>query len=274
MLQKPRFVYILGVIMLCLWLPLTASSHYHTYWPKKPGCYGQPGEVVTWQYFWGHPFEMLISDAPPPKFFIRTPAGQKENVKLKEITLTDQESGKDRRAYEVEYRPSSPGDYYLCLEGQPQFIPEENILWQDYVKAVWHVVAEKGWDKPVGLDFEIIPLTRPYGWPTGSLFNAQARFMGKPLKGAAVEVEKFNGFFVPQDKMPKDLTGADNVPLITRVTKTDVNGYLSCTLDSPGWWIITVVHPHGKKNWQGKTYPLERRASLWVYLEPSPPSVK
>jgi len=250
--------------------PLPAKAHYHVYWPQQPGCYGQVGVPVKWQYFWGHPFDMLISDAKPQKFFIRTPDGRKEAVSLQLITLTDQESGQHRQAYELEYKPLIPGDYYLCLESSPEFIPEEKLFQQDYVKEVWHVGEEKGWDKPVGLVFEILPLTRPYGWPAGSVFKAQARFMGKPLKGAVVEVEKFQGVFVPKDKLPKDHLGEHNLPLITRVTKTDAQGYLTVTLDSPGWWLIAVLHPHGKKTLEGKTYPVEHRACLWLHLEAPP----
>lgn len=143
------------------------AAHFHTYWPQVQGCYGKPGETVKWHYFWCHPYEMIIYDAAKPEFFLKTPSGKIETLSPKEISLADQDSGKARRAFEVEYKPAAPGDYYLCLEGQPVFIPEEKVFWQDYVKEVWHVMAEKGWDQPAGLALEIIPLTRPYGWPAG-----------------------------------------------------------------------------------------------------------
>lgn len=259
--------------------PGAAFAHFHTYWPKVTGCYGKPGETVTWQYFWGHPFEMIIYDAEEPKFFMVGPEGRKEPVIVKEVKLKDQESGQERRAYEVEYKPAAPGDYFLCLEGRPYFIPEEKLFWQDFVKEPWHVMAEKGWDQKVGLEVEIVPLTRPYGWPAGSVFKAQTLFKGKPLKGETVEIEKFNGFFVPKDKLPQDRFGEENVPLITRVVKTDAQGYLTFSLDSPGWWVISVSHRDGKKIHEGQAYPVEKRGCLWLYVEPavaapSPPGGK
>ena len=247
-----------------------ALAHFQVLWPKTEGCYAKTGEAVTWQYFWGHPYEMLISDAQPPKFFIFTPQKQKENLAGKEITLKDQESGQDRKAFEVEYKPSGPGDYYLCLESPPIFIPEEQVFWQDYVKEPLHVLSAKGWDQPVGLPVEIIPLTRPYGWPAGSVFKGQALAKNLALTRATVEIEKFNGFYVPKNQLPKDRLGAENGPLLTRVTKTDHMGYFICTLDSPGWWIITVSAPGGKKVHERKTYPVEMRGCLWVYAEPPP----
>ncbi len=247
--------------------PGAALAHFHTFWPQVEGCYGKTGDGVRWQYFWGHPYEMIIYDAQPAKFFVRTSQGGREPVALQEASLTDPATGKARRAYALEYKPVAPGDYWLCLEAPAYFIPEEKVFWQDYIKEIWHVMAQKGWDEPVGLEMEIVPLTRPYGWPAGSVFKAQALFKGKPLKGAQVEIEKFNGFYVSKDKLPKDRLGDENEPLMTRALKTDGQGYLVFTLDSPGWWVIAVSQEDGKKTHEGKEYPVEKRGCLWVYVE-------
>lgn len=260
---------LLGV--LCVALP--GLAHFHVFWPQIQGCYAKPGEEVSWRCFWGHPFEMLIDDAQPPKFFIFTPDKKKETLTPKKITLKDQESGQDRQAFAVAYKPPQLGDYYLCLESPPYFIPENQVIWQDYVKEPLHVQAEKGWEQAVGLPVEIIPLTRPYGWPAGSVFKGQALVKNRVLTRATVEIEKFNGFFVPVDKMPKDRLGSENAPLITRTVKTDRMGYFYCNLDSPGWWLMSVSAPGGKKVHDRKTYPVELRGGLWVYVEPAPPSL-
>ena len=90
------------------------------------------------------------------------------------------------------------------------------------------------------------------------------------LSRPTVEIEKFNGFFVPSDKLPQDRLGEENGPLITRTTKTDRMGYFVCSLDSPGWWILSVSAPGGKKVHERKTYPVEMRGCLLVYVEPPP----
>lgn len=275
---NPRAALLLGVAWWLLIQATAAGAHFHVYWPSVEGCYGKTGEVMKWRYFWGHPFEMYIDEAPPPKFFMFTPQGKREDLTAREVALKDPFSGKSRRAYEVEYKPNGPGDYYLCLEGTPQFIPEEKVFVEDYVKAPWHVGAEKGWDQPVNLPVEIIPLTRPYGWPAGVAFKGKAMAKGKAVTRATVEIEKFNGFFVSKERLPKDRLGEENSPLLTRAVKTDLMGYFVCTLDSPGWWIISVSTPGGKKVHEGKPYPVELRACLWVYVEPplpplSPPTL-
>ena len=272
--KSPRYLVLAAAMIWMGLLAGAAAAHFQVFWPQVEGCYGKPGEPVKWQYFWGHPFEMIIYDAQPPKFFVKTPLGKKEAVALKEIILPDQASGQARKAYELEYKPAAPGDYYLCLESQPYYIQEEKVFWQDFVKEVWHVMAQKGWDKPVGLEVELVPLTRPYGWPSGAVFKAQALFKGKPLKNAQVEIEKFNGFYVPKDKLPKDRMGEDNEPLMTRTLKTDNQGYLTCTLDTPGWWVMGVSVEDGKKSHEGKPCPVEKRGCLWVYVEPTPAPVQ
>ena len=266
---KRRLNLVVALVMAALLAPLSASAHFHTYWPQVEGCYGKPGEAVTWKYFWGHPYEMIIYDAQPAKFFVRTPDGKRDGAQVKESSIKDDATGQMRKSYEVSYTPAAPGDYYLCLEGPAYYIAEEQVFWQDYVKQPCHVMAAKGWDKPVGLEVELVPLTRPYGWPAGSVFKAQAFFKGKPLKNAAVEIEKFNGAHVPKDKLPKDRLGEDNEPLITRVLKTDNQGYLVCSLDSPGWWVISVSVEDGKKFQDGQPCPVEKRGCLWVYMEPA-----
>ena len=88
----------LATLMVGLWSVPPALAHYQVYWPQFEGCYAKPGEKVTWQYFWGHPYDMLIDDAQPPKFFIFTPDKKKVNLEPQEITLKDPASGQDRQA--------------------------------------------------------------------------------------------------------------------------------------------------------------------------------
>lgn len=260
-----------------LLMPARLAAHVYVLWPKTPGCYGQSGETVAWTGFWGHPTEMLVDDAVLPKMWVRGPEGRKGPVVLRETRLRDGVSGQERRAYEAEFTPATRGDYYLVLESPPVFIPEDKVFCRDWVKSIYHVDVERGWDDTLGLEVEIVPLTRPYGWPAGVAFTGKAVFKNAPLTRAVVEVERLSGFPVPPEQRPRDRFGRENSPLLNRTAKTDLNGYFTVTLDRPGWWVITVSRAEGTLLREGKPYPVHKRGCLWVHVEepwtpPAPPA--
>src|SRR5262249_37429843 len=143
----------------------------------------------------------------------------------------------------------------------PIWMEDEQEFLKDNVKAVLHIQAQKGWDAPLGHDFEILPLTRPYGLQPGMAFQVQAVADSKPLAGALVEVERYN------PTPPKELPADEH---ITRTARTDPNGTVICTLTEPGWWCITAQRPHGRLEHAGKEYPVRHRASLWVNVDERP----
>lgn len=248
-------------------LTATALGHFHTFWPDSPNGYGRLGRKITWQYFWGHPYEMILFDAEEPTFYVVRPDGEKENVALKAAKMKDPDTGEMRKAFTVSYTPESIGDSWLVLEAPPYPIEEEGEAVQDYVKQCIHVMAERGWDEPVGLPIEIVPLTRPYGLEAGFAVTVRAYVNGEPLPEAAVEVEKFNGFYVKGEALPTDQFGMEDVPMITRVARTDVNGYITYTLDEPGWWMISVSAEFGTVTVGDKEYPRVLRGGLWVHVQ-------
>ena len=58
----------------------TALAHFHTFWPDSRSGYGMPGEKLTWQYFWGHPYEMILFDAQRPVVYVVTPERYRDDV--------------------------------------------------------------------------------------------------------------------------------------------------------------------------------------------------
>ncbi len=263
--MRQRSAFLLAVVAVLLSCG-TALGHFHTFWPDSPNCYGRLGEKITYQYFWGHPYEMVLFDAEEPTLYVVTPDGGKETIVPAPVEMKDPETGGMRRAFAFAYTPESLGDCWIVLEAPAYAIEEEDEAVQDYVKQCIHVMAEQGWDRPVGLPIELVPLTRPYGLEAGFAFTAQALLDGKPLAGATVEIEKFNGFHVGEDALPEDQFGTEDVPMITRVAKTDAHGYVTYTLDEPGWWMISVSSESGTVTAGGKEYPRVLRGGLWVHV--------
>jgi len=121
--------------------------------------------------------------------------------------------------------------------------------------------AEEGWDRPVGLPVEIIPLTRPYGLWAGNCFTGQVMMRGKPVPGAEVEVEFFN---------PKGERKVPAGPFVTQVVKADANGVFTYTMPWGGWWGFAALlsDPKVKLKKDGKDKEVELGGVIWVYAAP------
>jgi cobalt/nickel transport protein len=217
------------------------------------------GAVVTVLYRWGHPFEHQLFDAPAPEaVFAVSPAGDKADLRPSLEKTTETADQKPVTTYRCRFTPGQRGDYLLILNTPPIWMEEDQEFLQDTVKVVLHVQAQNGWDKAAGEGLEVMPLTRPYGLQPGMAFQAQVLAEGKPLAGALIEIEHYHP--APPSKLPPD-------EHITRTVKTDPSGGFVCTLTEPGWWCLTAERDAGRREHDAKTYPVRRRATLWVFVD-------
>ncbi len=247
----------LSILVFGLLAHSAANAHYHILLPQTAS--GEREQPIAITLMWGHPFEHQLFDAArPSKILACEPDGKKTDLSttLEKTTIT--EADKKVTAFRTAYAPKQRGDFTFVAVCDPLWMEEEKEYWQDIVKVVYHVQTQKGWDAPAGLDFEFVPLTRPYGLQPGMVFQAQALVGGKPLGGAKVEVERFNPV------VPKELPKEEQ---ITRVVKTDPNGVATCTLTEAGWWCLTVQRDAGMQERDGKRFPLRQRATFWVYVD-------
>ena len=114
--------------------------------------------------------------------------------------------------------------------------------------------VEDGWDEPIGLKYEIVPLTKPFALYTGNIFQGVVLKDGKPQANVEVEVELYNEF---------DLK-APTSSHITQSIKTDKNGVFSFVMNHKGWWGFAALIEEGEKELNGKKYPIENGALLWL----------
>src|SRR5437868_141295 len=162
------------ILLSLAWLARAAScgqAHYNMLLPSSS--WAKKGEVVTFTYQWGHPFEHQLFDAPAPEeVVVIAPDGKSSEVTktLEKITLP---SGDQKvTAYRFKITPDQRGDYVVVLRTPPIWMKDENEFWQDTVKVVLHVQAQKGWDHNSKGDFQWLLLTRPYGLQPGMVFQA------------------------------------------------------------------------------------------------------
>lgn len=240
-----------------------ALAHYSMLLPDKASV--KKGEAVALTYQWGHPFEHELFDAPKPeRLFVLSPDGKRQDL-LKSLEKIDLPTGEGKKvaAYRLRFTPDARGDYTFVLKTPPFWMKDEEEYFQDTVKVVLHVQAQKGWDQAAGEDFEVAPLTRPYGLQPGMVFQAQLESRAGEARPTViprtrpVEIERYNA--TPPKDLPPD-------EFITRTTKADRNGVFTGTLTDAGWWCLTAARPKGSH----ESFPLLQRSTLWVFVDEKP----
>jgi uncharacterized GH25 family protein len=274
----------LALALLGLSAPL-ARAHFNMLLPQAASI--KKGEAVTVDYQWGHPFEHQLFDAPKPDLvFAVAPDGSHIDLTDSVEKVSVPAGDKKATAYRFRFTPQQRGDYVLVLLTPAIWMEEEQEFWQDAVKVVLHVQAQRGWDAPALLHgenvygfrghtwasdvfLEFVPLTRPYGLRPGMVFQARALKLPPPVVIGApptpppaadtlVEIERYNP--APPKQLPPDED-------ITRTAKTDPNGVVTGTLAEPGWWCLTAGRGGGKRERGGKDYPVRQRTTLWVFVD-------
>ncbi len=244
-------------LALCGLLAASARAHFNMLMPETAS--GRKGDAVTLIYRWGHPFEHQLFDAPEPQALsVRGPDGKQTDLAKSWKSHLD---GISTRDWSVDFTPPARGDYVFVVKTPPIWMEEEEEFYQDTVKVVLHVQAQKGWDAAAGEVLELVPLTRPYGLQPGMAFQAQVLADGKPLAGTLVEIERYNS--EPPRELPPD-------EQVTRTAKTDPNGVVTATLTEPGWWCLAAGRDGGTREHDGKPFPVRKRSILWVFVDEKP----
>lgn len=235
--------------IVILLLPFLAYAHFGTLLPSKSIV--DENKPITLTYSFMHPFEQTYMKAAKPEF-----AGVFENGKVKDITDKYSKKGEN---WIANYPLDEPGVFQFFIKPKPYFEPSEGKFIKHLTKTIVDGFgAGDGWDKPIGLKAEIIPLTRPYGLYKGNTFSAKVLFNGKAAKNVTVEIELYN------DKHYKSVSEFHG----TQVVKTDVNGIFHFSFISGGWWGFSALLEDDKMLKHGdKLYPIELGGVLWIYVD-------
>lgn len=194
-----------------------------------------------------HPFEQNGMNLEKPKLFLNN---DKNLISLKESQKFNHKSWKGK--YEVK----RPGLYKFFVKPQPYFEESEGKFIIHVPKLIVSAYGmENGWDIPLGLKYEIVPMVKPFALYKGNLFKARVFYNRKPIRNVEVEIEFYNDLGL---KAPSQAH-------ITQVVKTDKNGVFSFVLNQKGWWGFAALFEEGKmKHTDGKSYGVEHGALLWI----------
>jgi len=243
----------LGTLLLALGLLFfsvaAASAHFGMIIPSDEMVMkGESSDVALQLMFW-HPFEGVGMDLAKPAEFGVVVNGQKENL-LQTLNPLKVEG---RETWKTSYRIKRPGIYVFYLVPQPYWEPAEDSYIVHYTKTVVAAYGDdEGWDEPIGLKTEIVPLSKPFGLYAGNVFQGVVMLNGKPAPGAEVEVEYYNvggQYSAPTDYM------------VTQTIKADPNGVFTYAVPKAGWWGFAALSTDDR---QIKGKDVEIGAVLWV----------
>jgi cobalt/nickel transport protein len=240
--------------MVILALPATAFAHFGMVIPTDDIISKEDAKVISLDLKFIHPFEGHYMQMDRPGAFGVMVGGKKTDLLggLKPVKVDGHDT------WTADYRIKQPGYHTFYVEPAPYWEPAEDCFIVHYTKVVVSAFGmEEGWDDPVGLKTEIIPLTRPYGLWTCNVFTGRVLLGGKPVPGAEVEVEYYN-------KDGKTVSPAD--PYVCQVVKADGNGVFTYAMPKAGWWGFAALSTDTRKlkGPDGEMKPVEIGAVMWV----------
>ena len=228
-------------------LSVFANAHFLTFIPSSDNVSNQNNSIITFEMMFIHPFEQTgMTMEKPVGIFLES---KKNSLDLKK---TEKFS---HLAWDSSYKIKRPGVYKFFVEPKPYFeINEEKFISHVPKVIISAFGREDNWDEPLGLKYEIIPMTKPFGLYSGNLFQGKVLHNGNAASNVEVEVEFYNTLGL---KAPTDAH-------ITQVVKTDDNGIFSFVMNNKGWWGFAALIEEGSKKYKGKEYPIENGALLWI----------
>lgn len=234
-------------------------SHFQMIIPGTNIVEDTKSATINLEFLFCHPFEQTILNMEKPIQCGVLINGEKKEDILSLLTLKKVDNN---MMWIASYKLKQPGDYVFYLEPKPYWEPAEEKFIVHYAKTVVNAFGlQNGWDAEIGLETEIIPLTRPYGLYSGNLFCGLVKVNGKPASFIDVEVEYYN--VDKKYKAPKEA-------YITQVIKTDQNGVFVYSMPKPGWWGFAALTEREKKmlnKEDKKEYLVEIGAIIWVFVE-------
>lgn len=240
-------------LALVMFLAGQAEAHFGMIIPSSSTVMEKKEASMTLDVSFSHPMEVHGMDMAQPKSMTVTVDGKTEDLKplLKPATIIG------HQAWRASYTVRRPGVYQFATEPAPYFEPAEDCFIIHYTKTIVAAFGEEeGWDVPLGLKTEIVPLSRPFATYSGNTFQGRVLLDGKPVPGAVVEVEYYNR---------DDAYATPNVYFTTQVVKADDNGVFTYTAPWAGWWGFAALNTAKEKmDHQGTPKDVELGAVIWV----------
>lgn len=238
-------------LLLALLFPAAAQAHFGMLIPSKAMLMEKA--KIALNIAFAHPFAQEgMNMAKPAEAFVFVDG---KKTSLAESLQAVKYLGHD--AWRAEYEIKRPGVYQFATIPQAYFEPAEDCFIIHCVKTVVAALGqEEGWDAPLNLPAEIIPLSRPFGNYAGNVFTGLVLKNGRPAPGVMVEVECLNA---------EGRHVAPNPYFETQSVKTDANGIFTFGIPWPGWWgFAALLEGDEKISRDGQAKNVELGAVIWA----------
>jgi nickel transport protein len=251
MVKKMSVLLSAGLLLCCF--VHRAFAHFGMVIPSETMVMQSDNRVVRVVASFSHPFEGNGMELTRPVQFGVMTKGKKQDL-LSQLKGTKVFG---HTAWELTYRMKRPGVYSFFMVPKPYWEPAEDKYIVHYTKTVVSAFGdEDGWDEPVGLKTEIVPLTRPFGLYAGNVFQGTVMMDGNPVPHTEVEVAYYN----------KD--GRATAPtdyMVTQVVRADANGVFTYGIPHAGWWGFAALNNGSwKMKHDGEDKDVELGAVVWV----------
>lgn len=222
----------------------------------------KPADLQMKMVFW-HPMDNgHVMDMEKPEQFYFVHKGKKQDLMEQLAPITFHGAHNEAQAYEATVNVKRNGDYVFALVPAPYYEKSEDIYIQQITKSYINKGGiPTGWNEPLGLATEIIPLNKPTNVVAGSTFSGVLLSDGKPVPGAEIEIEYLAAEPDMAANKPNKDTAA-SVPGGAIVAITDARGVFTFGIPTAGFWGFAALGSGPAKEHEGKE--LSQDAVIWV----------
>lgn len=250
--MKKILMLLAGVVCLLL-LSGQAMAHYGMIIPSDQTVVQGENKTLSLDLRFWHPMEGIPMPLDKPAHFDVIANGKKVDL----LGTLQSKTIKGNQTWAAEYKLKRPGLYVFSMEPTPYWEPAEDKFIIHYTKVVVTAFGnDEGWDEPIGVKTEIVPLSKPYAQYAGNVFQGIVMMNGKPVPYSEVEIERFN---------EDEKYTAPNDYMVTQTIKADSNGVFTYAVPKAGWWGFAALNPSDTPiKHDGKDKEVELGAVIWV----------
>lgn len=253
---------LLAACVLLLAFAAVAHAHFGMVIPSAPSVMDKKDANISLRLRFWHPFENVGMNLEKPAAFKVRHNGKDVDL----LGSLKERAEQGMRTWEAKYSLERPGLYVFSMEPAPYFEPAEDCYIIHSTKVYVDAYGDdEGWDEPLGLKTEIVPLARPGALYAGNVFQGRVLLDGKPVPHGEVEIEWYPG---------ENKAGvAPLESMITQTVKADADGVFTYAAPRDGWWGFAALNTSDTTlAHEGKDKEIELGAVIWVYFHPLLPA--